>query len=125
MGKQSFKTGEFAFILLPTTDWHLPRAFARASKLALVVKNMPANAGDRRDTDSIPWVRKIPLEESTATQPRILGWRTPQTGAWWATAHMVAKSRARLNLLSTHTRAFASDWPPATTGAFAICLCGD
>ena len=29
VGKQSFKTGKFAFILLPTTNWQLPRAFAR------------------------------------------------------------------------------------------------
>ena len=27
--------------------------------MALVVKNLPANAGDVRDTGSIPWVREI------------------------------------------------------------------
>ena len=40
-----------------------------------VVKNLPANAGD---TGSIPgchlWVRKIPLEEETATHSNILTW---------------------------------------------------
>ena len=31
-----------------------------ASQVVLVVKNLPSNAGDTRDADSIPWVRKIP-----------------------------------------------------------------
>ena len=31
-----------------------------ASQVALVVKNLPAKAGDARDVDSIPGVRKIP-----------------------------------------------------------------
>ena len=45
----------------------------------LVVKNPPANAGDIRDMDSIPWVGKIPLEEGMATHFSILVWRTPWT----------------------------------------------
>ena len=69
MGKQSFKTGEFAFILLPTTDWHLPRAFAGASKVALMVKNMPANAGDRRDTDSTPGSGRFPWRRARQPTP--------------------------------------------------------
>ena len=43
----------------------------------LVVKNPPANAGDIRDTGSIPWVGKIPLEKGMATHFGILVWRTP------------------------------------------------
>ena len=35
---------------------HLPRA----SKVALVVKNTPANAGDLRDLDSIPGLGRSP-----------------------------------------------------------------
>ena len=31
-----------------------------ASQVALVVKNLPAKAGDTRNVDSIPGVRKIP-----------------------------------------------------------------
>ena len=45
-----------------------------------VVKNLPANAGD---TGSIPgcqlWVRKIPLEEETATHSNILTWEIAWT----------------------------------------------
>ena len=49
----------------------------RASQVGLVVKNPPANAGDRHRFD--PWVGKIPVEEGTATYPSTLAWRLPQT----------------------------------------------
>ena len=45
----------------------------------LVVKNPPAIAGDIRDTGSIPWVGKIPLEKGMAAHSGILVWRTPWT----------------------------------------------
>ena len=46
--------------------------------MALVVKNLPANAGDTRDTGSIPgW--EDPLEEGMATHSSILAWRIPWT----------------------------------------------
>ena len=35
-----------------------------------------------------------PLEEEMATYSIILAWKNPMDrGAWWATAHMVAKSQ--------------------------------
>ena len=50
----------------------------RASQVALVVKNSPANAGDIRDMGSIlGW--KDPLEEVMATHSGILTRKTPQT----------------------------------------------
>ena len=43
-----------------------------------VLKNLPANAGDARDTGSIPgW--EDPLEEEMATHHSILAWRVPWT----------------------------------------------
>ena len=45
----------------------------RASQLALVVKNLPANAGD------IFLDREDPLEEGMATHSSIIAWRTPWT----------------------------------------------
>ena len=39
-----------------------------------MVKNLPANAGDVRDTDSIPGLED-PLEEGMATHSSILTWR--------------------------------------------------
>ena len=48
------------------------------SQVALVVKNLPANAGDIRD-----WVRSLggedPPEEGMATDSSILAWRLPWT----------------------------------------------
>ena len=38
------------------------------------VKNLPANAGDVRDTD-----QEQPLEEGMATRSSILAWRNPWT----------------------------------------------
>ena len=51
----------------------------RVSQVALVVKSMPANAGDIRGTGLISWVRKIPLEEGMATHSSNLAWRIPWT----------------------------------------------
>ena len=46
--------------------------------MALVAKNLPANAGDARDkAESL--VREDPLEEDRATHSRILVWRIPWT----------------------------------------------
>ena len=48
------------------------------SQVALVVKNLPANAGDEET-----WVRSLgwedPLEEGMATHSSILAWRIPRT----------------------------------------------
>ena len=58
----------------------------------LVVKNSPANAGDIRDTGSIPGSRKspggehdIPLQYSCLENPM-------DRGAWQAMVHRVAKT---------------------------------
>ena len=45
----------------------------RASKVSLVVKNLPANAGDKRDAGSIPDLGR----DSMATHSCILAWRIP------------------------------------------------
>ena len=49
-----------------------------ASQLGLVVKNLPANAGDVRDVGSIPGSGRSPEVEMT-THFSILAWRSPQT----------------------------------------------
>ena len=49
-----------------------------ASQVALVVRNLPANAGDKRDARLTPgW--EDPLEEEMATQPSIPVWEIPWT----------------------------------------------
>ena len=57
-----------------------------------VVKNLPANAGDARDTGSIPGLYRSPGEgNGNPLQYSCLGNSTGR-GAWWATVHGVAKS---------------------------------
>ena len=73
------------------------------SQVALVVKNLSANAGDIRDEGLIPGLGRSPgrgngnpLQCSCLENPM-------ETGAWWATVHRVAKSWTWLKWLSTHT----------------------
>ena len=67
--------------------------------MALMEKNLSANAGDIRD----PWVGKIPLEEKMAPRFSVPTWGIPMDrGAWRATAQGVAKSQTQLKRLSTH-----------------------
>ena len=42
-----------------------------ASHVELVVKHLPANAGDIKRHEFGPWVGKIPLEKGMATHPCI------------------------------------------------------
>ena len=60
--------------------------------MVLLVKNPPANAGDVRNTGSIPGSGRSPgggngnpLQYSRVKNPM-------DRGAWWATVHGVAKS---------------------------------
>ena len=71
------------------------------SQVALVVKNLPADAGDARDVGSIPGSGRSPgrghgnpLQDSCLENP--MG-----RGAWRDTGHGVAKSRTCLKRLST------------------------
>ena len=50
----------------------------RASQLALVVKNLPANTGNVRDMGSIPGLGRSP-EGGSGNPLRILAWRIPRT----------------------------------------------
>ena len=70
--------------------------FKRASQMALVVKNPPANAGDTRDAGSIPGLGRSPvggdgnpLQYSCLENPM-------NRRAWPVTVHRVAKSWTQL-----------------------------
>ena len=72
-----------------------------ASQVVLVVKNLPANAGDIRDTGSIPGSRRSPggghgnpLQYSCLENPM-------DRGAWWGTVHEATKSQTLWKQLST------------------------
>ena len=72
-----------------------------------MVKNLPANARDIRDTGSIPGSgrstgggRDNPFQYSCLENPGGTWW-TEDIGAAWVTVHRVAKSQTRLKQLST------------------------
>ena len=75
----------------------------RASQMSLMVKNLPANAGDIRDVGSIPGLGRSPgrghgnpLQYSCLENPM-------DRGAWQATVLGVAKSQTWLKQLCMHT----------------------
>ena len=75
----------------------------RASQVALVVNNLPANAGDVRGTCFIPGSGRYqggghgnPLQYSCLENPM-------DRGAWQATVHRVTQSQTQLKQLSRHT----------------------
>ena len=73
--------------------------------MVLVVKNLPANAVDLGDAGSIPGLGRFPggshgnpLQYSCLENPMY-------RGAWWATAHTVAKSWTQLSdLVCTYSK---------------------
>ena len=76
-GKQSW--------MIKVADW--------ASRVMLMIKNPPANAGEVRDMDSAPGLKKSPggqcgnpIQCSCMENPM-------ERGAWWATVQRVAKSQ--------------------------------
>ena len=63
-----------------------------------VVENLPASAGNARDTGSIPG-QEDPLEEETAAHSSILAWRIPWTeepGELWS----IGSQRIRRDLVT-------------------------
>ena len=74
-----------------------------AYSVSLLIKNLPANAGDGRDMGLIPGSGRSPggghgysLQCSFLENPM-------DRGAWWASVHRVAQSWTRLKWLSIHT----------------------
>ena len=70
--------------------------------MELVVKNLPANAGDIRDVGLIPWWGRSPgegngnpLQYSCLVNPL-------DRGAWWAAVQRLTESQTGLKRLSTH-----------------------
>ena len=65
--------------------------------LALVVKNLPANAGDVSDSGSIPGLAGSSGEGKCNSLQYSCPENSMDRGAWWATVHGVAKSQTRLS----------------------------
>ena len=71
--------------------------------MALVVKNLPANAGDLGDAGSVPGLRRCPGEgHGNPFQYSCL--KNPmERGAWQAMVHRVEESQTQLKGFSAHT----------------------
>ena len=87
----------------------------KISRLVLVVKNMPAKAGDRRDARLIPGSGRPPgggnsnlLQYPSLENPA-------DRGAWKATVHRIAQSWTRLKRLSSHAKKKEVRTQPAAT----------
>ena len=83
--------------------YEVPTINIWVSQLALVVKNLPANARHIRDTGSIPALGRSPagghgnpLQYSCLENPM-------DRGACWAAVHRVTKSQTGLKRLSMYT----------------------
>ena len=68
----------------------------RASRVALVVKNLPTNAGDVRDMGSIPGLGRAPGEGNGDPLQYSCLENSKDRGAWQATVHRAATSRTQL-----------------------------
>ena len=73
---------------------------SRGFHVALVVKNLPANAGDIRDMSSIPGSGRSPGEGNGNPLQYSCLENAMDRGTWQATVHGVAKNQAQLKLLS-------------------------
>ena len=92
----------FPFLWVYTQRWNS----WVASQLVLVVKNLPANAGELGDVDFSPGSGRShgeghsnPLQDSCLENPM-------DRGAWWAIVHRVSKSSTWLKGLSMDALSF-------------------
>ena len=68
-----------------------------ASQVVLVVKNLPANAGDTRDMGSIPGLGRYPgVGNGNPLQHSCLE-NSMEREAWQATVHLVVKTQTQLS----------------------------
>ena len=78
----------------------------RASRVVLVVMNLPARVGDIRPLGLIPGLGRFP--GGVHGNPLLLRFSCLENpldrGVWWATVHRVAKSGTRLKRLSRQSR---------------------
>ena len=69
--------------------------------MALAVKNLPANAGDLRDTGSIPWSGRSPGgERGNLLQYSCLE-NSMDRGTWHPTVHGVAESHLTEDIVNS------------------------
>ena len=75
---------------------------SQATKVALVVRNLPANAGDARDPGSTSVSGRSPGGGHGSPLQYFCLENPMDRGAWLAIVHRVSKSWTQLTRLSTH-----------------------
>ena len=87
-------------------DWQ--STHAQASQVALVIKNLPANAGEASHVNLIPRSGRFPGEgKSNPLQYSSLG-NPNDRGAWWAKVHWAAKYQTQLSMHTDHTQIYGN-----------------
>ena len=74
----------------------LPKMASQVAPV-VVVKNLPANAEDTRDTSSIPGLGRSPGEGNGNPHQYSCLENPIDRGVWWATVHEVSKSQTQLS----------------------------
>ena len=74
-------------------------------KVALVVKNLPANAGDESDAGSNPGLAGSAGEGNGNSLQYSCPENSMDRGTWWATVHSIPKSQTRLKRLHSTSHA--------------------
>ena len=89
-------------------EWDMTEQLTRlrASQMALVVKNLPANAGDVRVVGSIPGSGRSPRGGNGNPLQYFCLVNPMDRKIWPTTAHRVTKSQIPLKRLSTHVNTF-------------------
>ena len=122
-GMEGSTAVKMAKVLVLTEGLRSSQLDGGASRVALVVKNLPANAGDIRDMSSIPGLGRIP-GGGHGNPLQCSCWRIPvDRGTWCAIVHGVAKSQTRLSD-AAHTGACLG-LPWWLRGKESTCSAGD
>ena len=92
LGKKKKKNGGWGLggMSLPYFQWR------ELSSLFPVVKNQPADAGDRRDVGSSPGLGRSPRGRNGKPFQYSCLENPADRGAWWATVQRVAESQTQL-----------------------------
>ena len=104
MDRGAWETTVYASQELDMTEWlstHIQSSY-QASRMALMVKNSPANAGDKRNTGSIPGLGRSP-EGGIVTHTIILARRIPKADEPGGLQTTALQKSTGLKWLSTHT----------------------
>ena len=98
----NYRSSRQTLKLMPTNEYIIPKGSKNnnqcpiywASQVMLVVKNLLANAGDRRDAGSIPGLGRAPGGGHVNTLQYSCLENSMDRGAWWI--HRIKKSQTQL-----------------------------